>query len=68
MTIDAHTLGVSLPAHIQEALQALCACEPLRKVLGDRFIDAFVEVKRLEWQLYNRVISSWEREYLLLNV
>jgi hypothetical protein len=25
-------------------------------------------VKRFEWQLYNRVISSWEREYLLLNV
>ncbi|MFN0264156.1 glutamine synthetase family protein [Tepidamorphus sp. 3E244] len=68
VTIDAHTLGVTLPAHIQDALLSLSGCDPLRKVFGSRFIDAFIEVKTLEWQLYNRVISSWEREYLLLNV
>ncbi|MCB1482684.1 MAG: glutamine synthetase [Rhodobiaceae bacterium] len=68
VTIDAHTLGVALPAHIQDALHELSSCEPLRHVFGHRFVDAFIEVKTLEWQLYNRVISSWEREYLLLNV
>ena len=34
----------------------------------DQVVDAFVEVKTFEWRLYNRVISSWEREYLLINV
>ncbi|SON56246.1 Gamma-glutamylputrescine synthetase PuuA [Hartmannibacter diazotrophicus] len=66
--VDAHTLGVSLPSHLHDALMGLKACQPLRDMLGTRFIDAFIEVKLLELQLYNRVISSWEREYLLLNV
>ncbi|MBH0236835.1 glutamine synthetase family protein [Methylobrevis albus] len=66
--VDAHTLGVSLPSHLHDALVALRGCEPLRRVLGPRFVEAFIEVKELELQLYNRVISSWEREYLLLNV
>ena len=68
VTIDAHTLPFGLPLHHHDALAMLSASEPLREVLGSRFVDAFLEVKRLEWQLYNRVISSWEREYLLLNV
>ncbi|MGE0847664.1 MAG: glutamine synthetase family protein [Flavobacteriaceae bacterium] len=68
VTIDAHTLGVSLPAHLQDALGELAGCQPLRAMLTDRFIDGFIGVKELEWRLYNRVISSWEREYLLLNV
>jgi glutamine synthetase len=66
--IDAHTLGVSLPSHLSDALEELKACEPLKRVLGPRFVEAYIDVKRLEWRLYNRVISSWEREYLLLNV
>ncbi|ODN70750.1 hypothetical protein [Methylobrevis pamukkalensis] len=66
--IDAHTLGVSLPSHLHDALMTLKACAELREMLGTRFVDAFIEVKLLELRLYNRVISSWEREYLLLNV
>jgi glutamine synthetase len=68
VTIDAHTLPFGLPRHHHEALEMLGKNAPLREVLGSRFIAAFTEVKQLEWQLYNRVISSWEREYLLLNV
>ncbi|PTW58701.1 L-glutamine synthetase [Breoghania corrubedonensis] len=66
--VDAHTLGVSLPWHIHQALSVLQESEPLRRILGGRFVDAYVDVKQLEWRLYNKVISSWEREYLLLNV
>jgi glutamine synthetase len=68
VTVDAHQLGVSLPAHLQDALTELAHCEPLKEKLGPRFVEAFIDVKQLEWRLYNRVISSWEREYLLLNV
>lgn len=66
--IDAHTLPFGLPRHQHDALELLNRSEPLRRVFGSRFVDAFMEVKQLEWRLYNRVISSWEREYLLLNV
>ena len=68
VAIDAHTLPFALPRHLHDALLAFGAATPLREALGSRFVDAFVEVKTFEWRLYNRVISSWEREYLLINV
>ncbi|MBL4615294.1 MAG: hypothetical protein JKY27_10545 [Magnetovibrio sp.] len=36
--------------------------------LGDRFADLFCIVKREEFETYDQVNSSWEREHLLLNV
>ena len=66
VSIDAHTLPFTLPLHHHQALEMLRDSDALRRVLGDRFVDAFIEVKTLEWRLYNKVISSWEREYLLL--
>lgn len=68
VSIDAHTLPFTLPLHQHQALELLRDSEPLARVLGERFVQAFIEVKTLEWRLYNKVISSWEREYLLLNV
>lgn len=68
VTVNAHTLGVSLPAHLQDALLELADCKPLGRVLGERFVEAYIDVKKLEWRLYNRVISSWEREFLVMNV
>ena len=40
----------------------------LTEVLGKPFVKAYVAVKREEFEAFNKVISSWEREYLLLNV
>jgi glutamine synthetase len=65
---DAHALEFTLPRHLPEALASLEECEPLRRVLGPRFIDAFVEVKNLELTKYNQVVSSWERNFLLLSI
>lgn len=58
----------SLPRHLPDALNKFIGCKPLRRVLGERFMDAVYAVKMAEWERYQRVISSWEREYLLLNV
>ncbi|HEY8887319.1 MAG TPA: hypothetical protein VIM35_02440 [Gallionella sp.] len=38
------------------------------ELLDTRFVDAFCAVKELEYGTCNRVISSWEREHLLLLV
>ena len=38
------------------------------RFLGEKFVEAYQDVKYEEMQHYRRVISSWEREYLLLNV
>jgi glutamine synthetase len=42
--------------------------QAIRDVLGEKLVDVLVAVKRLEYETYLRVISSWEREHLLLNV
>ncbi|RJF77325.1 glutamine synthetase [Azospirillum cavernae] len=65
---SAYRLAFTLPRHQSEALTKFNACKPLKEILGERFIDAVTCVKEAEYKAYNRVISSWERENLLLNV
>ncbi len=65
---SAQDLGFELPRSLGEALDDLEACDPLREMLGPRFVRAYVSVKRKEYETFFRVISSWEREFLLLNV
>ncbi len=65
---SAHAKGYDLPGSLEEALHELRGCAPLRALLGERFVRAYAAVKGKEHQTYLRVISSWEREFLLLNV
>jgi glutamine synthetase len=60
--------GYDLPRSLGEALDELEGCAPLCEMLGQRFVRAYVSVKRKEYETFFRVISSWEREFLLLNV
>jgi len=60
--------GYDLPRSLGEALDELEGCEPLKEMLGPRFVRAYIAVKRKEYETFFRVISSWEREFLLLNV
>ena len=68
ITGNAKELGYELPRSLGEALDGLEACEPLQALLGKRFCRAYISVKRKEYETFFRVISSWEREFLLLNV
>ncbi len=65
---SAYRLAHTLPRTLYDALQRFDACRPIRELLGDRFCRAVDYVKRAELEAYQRVISSWEREHLLLNV
>jgi glutamine synthetase len=68
ITGSAHDLPFGLPRSLDEALRELKASEPLVKLLGDPFVSAFTIVKEAEYEVFLQVISSWEREHLLLNV
>jgi glutamine synthetase len=68
LTGQAQDKGYELPRSLQDALEILDDCAPLRKILGERFCKAYACVKRKEYETFFRVISSWEREFLLLNV
>jgi glutamine synthetase len=65
---SAQDLGYGLPRSLELSLDLLGACSPLQELIGQRFVEAYIAVKRKEYQTYFRVISSWEREFLLLNV
>jgi glutamine synthetase len=65
---DAYELPFALPRNLEAALQNLRACGSLREILGETFVSAFCAVKEEEYETFFRVVGSWEREYLLLNV
>jgi glutamine synthetase len=65
---SAHDLPFGLPRTLDEALREFRACEPLVELLGPTFVEAFALVKEAEYEVFLQVISSWEREHLLLNV
>ena len=64
----AYRLAQSLPQQMPEALRKLQQSGPLKEVLGEHFVEVLLAVKQTEHDAYQRVISSWEREHLLLNV
>ena len=65
---SAYELPFSLPFALQESLRLLRESQPLIDTLGEHFVMAYTAVKDGELNHYHKVISSWEREFLLLNV
>jgi glutamine synthetase len=43
-------------------------CRPVKALLGEEFFELFFAIKEAELLNYQSVISSWEREHLLLRV
>jgi len=56
------------PGATEAALERMETCRELEKYLSPKFITGYVAVKRAEQENYHRVISSWEREFLMLSV
>ncbi len=68
ITGSAYDLPFSLPMTLADALALLRGSKPLVELFGERFVAAYCAVKENEYETFSRVISSWEREHLLLNV
>ncbi|HEY5289448.1 MAG TPA: glutamine synthetase family protein [Caulobacteraceae bacterium] len=65
---NAYEHARTLPRTLDEALERFRACEPVRALLGDAFYAAFAAIKDAELEAFQGVISSWERDHLLLKV
>ena len=65
---NANERAITLPRDLHTALKLMRRSTPLRKLLGEEFIRVYIAVKELEYETFFQVISSWEREHLLLNV
>jgi len=65
---NAYEEPLELPRSLEEALRLLDECDEVKSVFGKRFCRAYHSVKLTEYEAFQQVISSWEREYLLLSV
>ena len=65
---NARLLPFNLPRGLLDAVQIFEECGPLREIFGEPFATSYKVVKETEFETFMRVISPWEREYLLLNV
>ncbi|MEH6589143.1 MAG: glutamine synthetase family protein [Halioglobus sp.] len=59
---------VEVARTLEEGLRNLQNTPELVDMFGSLFLRAYSAVKRDEFEEFNRVISSWEREHLLLQV
>lgn len=57
-----------LPRGLLDALALFESDEKLQDLLGREFSGVYAAIKREEFETFMKVISPWEREYLLLNV
>ena len=58
----------SLPKNIEEGISMFENDKEISDVFNHKFIRTIAAIRRVEYQAYLKVISSWEREFLLLNV
>jgi glutamine synthetase len=65
---SAYTLDFGLPRGLLEAVALFEECEELADIFGRSFVSTYRAIKQAEFETFMRVISPWEREYLLLNV
>jgi len=56
---------VSLPETLGEAVDELANSELMRRALGDHIFDAYVQLKRAEWDEYRIQLSQWELDRYL---
>ena len=65
---SAYRLAHTLPRTLYDALARFKANRAIKALLGEKFVEAVILVRDTELLAYQQVISSWEREHLLLNV
>jgi glutamine synthetase len=68
ITGSAYNRARTLPRTLESALDRFYGCKKVRALLGDDFFEIFFAIKDYELFNYQSVVSSWEREHLLLRV
>ena len=58
----------TLPLDLRTALERFETSDEAHAMFGERFVKGFTEVVQAEYDAYSRVVSSWERKFLLLAV
>jgi glutamine synthetase len=64
---DGHTVkdAPRLPLNLLDALREFERDAPLRAALGNEFSEAYLKLKRSEWDSYCGHFTAWERQTTL---
>ncbi len=65
---NAYNLPFKLPKNLTSGIELLEKSEAMEMMMGERFLQIYLAIKKFEYHKYFEVISPWEREYLLLSV
>ena len=65
---NAYNLPFKLPKNLTSGIELLEKSEAMEMMMGERFLQIYIAIKKFEYHKYFEVISPWEREYLLLSV
>ena len=65
---NAYIHARTLPKTLEEALERFNRCQKVCERLDPNFVRTFNAIKEAELQAFQGVISSWERDHLLLKV
>ena len=65
---NAYSLPRALPRDLLAALDLFSRNDEITELLGTDFCALYRAIKQAESEAFDRVISPWEREHLLLNV
>ena len=66
---DLGSRGVkSLPANLNEAVDALDKNEFMKEVLGEHIAKRYIAAKRVEWEEYRTQVTQWEIEQYLYRI
>lgn len=68
LATSAYHLPMELPHGLFAALELLDKNIQLKDILGKKFSAVYSAIKETEVEAFRRVISPWERQFLLLNV
>jgi len=60
--------STELPTNFEASMEAMSNSEKIKEALGANFVDGFIGTRNTEYEGFKRVISSWEREFLLSTV
>ena len=59
---------VDMPNNLEAALALMSEAQDVKNIFGSEFVDGFIGTRWAEYEGFKRVISSWEREFLLSSV
>jgi len=65
---NAYNLPFKLPKNLTSGIEFLEKSEAMEMMMGERFLQIYIAIKKFEYHKHFEIISPWEREYLLLSV